>query len=124
MVFYIRMARFGPPKDWPEPVDIKSKAYLNAWREWTVRFACQSVHTARSSFRRWRRDTLGLKYIVSNSASNSARLTVLKALIEKRNDKKNCPGISAIPDDEWKSILDSWKRIQKRIVRSERKNSR
>ncbi|MDE0332383.1 MAG: hypothetical protein OXL41_10995 [Nitrospinae bacterium] len=98
MVFYDRKAQSGPLMNWPEPVDINSIDYLNEWRNWTVQFACQNIHTARSSFRRWIRDTLGFRHRISSSA----RTTILNALIEKRNDKKTCPGIAAIPDDEWK----------------------
>ena len=103
MVFYDIEAKPGPLMDWPAPPTINSSTYLKALTKWRVEFTCQNIYRARSSIFRWLSDRFGLK----GRVSTEKRYSVLKAFIEKRNDKKNCPGISAISDDDWKLFLEA-----------------
>ena len=107
LVFYDRKARSSLLIDWPEPVDIESPIYLNAWRKWTLKFACQNARNAHTSFERWLEDSMSFK----DKISADARRTVLKALIDNREKKEECPGIAAIQDEEWKNILEQWKNL-------------
>ncbi len=106
MVFYNRKSSAGPPMNWPQPFKISSEEYLKALREWTVEFACWDIHTARSSFRRWNDKLFKLIGFQDRKVFDSTKHAILKALIKKRNDKKNCPGISIIPGDDWKRIRE------------------
>lgn len=103
MVFYDTDADLPghqrPPEGWPAPPDMADPAYWQAWAEWTVPFACGSEHTARSSLGRWSTT------FFSTMPDGPMKDTVRAALIAKRESGEECPGLQAIPEDEWQRFV-------------------
>ncbi len=63
--------------------------------DWADGFASEYEYTARSSFQRWGESYRG------TMSDGSMKDTVRAALIAKRESGEECPGLQAIPEDEW-----------------------
>ena len=98
------------PKHWPTSISADDTEYWKTRSEWMVGFACKNEHTARSILKRWMSDT-PLSDIGSESL-DIARCTIINSLKKKRSEwrvwkgqkKRECPGLHAIPDDEWQKF--------------------
>ncbi len=90
------------PEVWPPSADPDDPAYWNAWAEWTVPFACENEYTARSSMWRWGSGWFG------TMPDGPMKDTVHAALIAKRESGKDCPGLHAIPAEEWQQFVAGW----------------
>ena len=92
------------PERWPPSISADDTGYWETRSEWTVGFACKNEHTARSILKRWMSDT-PLSDIRAKSL-DIARCTIIGALEQKRqeSEKQECPGLHAIPDDEWQKF--------------------
>ncbi len=82
------------PVGWPPPPDTNDPAYWLAWAQWTAEFACENEHYARSSMRRWETLREGLND------------TTREALMGAREVRGDCPGLKAIPEDEWQRFVE------------------
>ena len=97
----------GKPPDafaeWPASAAKDNEAYWKAWGEWTAEFACESEYNARNSMRRWSNIELWFGKGIPDTTAN----IVGKALIDARSSADDCPGLSAIPDDDrqWMSFV-------------------
>ena len=91
-------------KHWPPSIFADDTEYWKTRSEWTIGFACKNEHTARSILKRWMSDT-PLSDIRSENL-DIARCTIIDALKKKRqeSEKRECPGLHAIPDDEWQKF--------------------
>lgn len=83
-----------PPEGWPAPPDTNDPAYWLAWVDWTEEFACENEHTARSSLQRW------------SAGAHDFVNTVRDALMGAREVREDCPGLQAIPEEEWKRFVE------------------
>ena len=88
---------------WPSSATTDD-AYWRSWAKWTVEFACESEYNARSSMERW----CNIESRFGKAVPDTAASLVRNALIDARSSAHNCPGLSAIPDDDsgWTSFLD------------------
>ena len=93
-------------KDWPDYSSLNYSEYSEIWSRWTSDFACQDVYGARSSLRRLQ------SFLVSYYSERTIKFgnesfpiypteTVNEALVDARENREDCPGLRAIPDDEW-----------------------
>ena len=105
----LRNPRSQTPDGWDYKIYDDYSIYSKDWADWTSHFACQDEYGARSSLRRWRL-YFSNPYSERTMAFNSQIFpiypteTVYKALVDARENRGYCPGLRAIPDDEWQDF--------------------
>jgi uncharacterized protein YjbI with pentapeptide repeats len=95
-----------PPEGWPASPETDDPAYWLEWAAWTEDFACGSEHPARSSLRRWSGGIFG--QVVGVIDDGPMKDTVREALMGAREVREDCPGLQAIPAEEWQEFVAGW----------------
>lgn len=97
------------PDDWTYNINLNYDKYSEKWVKWTSDFACGNEYTARSSLQRWEsyfyppRRERTMKFGTRNFPVYPIQ-TIFNAMVDARKNREDCPGLRAIPDDEWEDF--------------------
>ncbi len=96
----------APPLEWPKAQHTSHREYQIALTNWTMRYACENVHTALSTLRRWRQGDRPQARYYGSFPDSTIKQKIQESILNIKTYTKSCPGLHDIGLEEIQRILN------------------